>query len=44
MGKVESILERLGRLDIEGSTVGDQDESKRRVTLFGCVPSAYQEG
>ena len=36
-GKAESILERLGRLDVEASVAGDQDEPKRRMILFECV-------
>ena len=34
-GKLESVLARLERFKAEpGSTVGDEDESKRRTVLF----------
>ena len=36
-GKVESILQRLSRLKVEGSTVGDHRGEKRKVILFECV-------
>jgi len=42
-GKVESILERLGRLDLEGSTIGDQDELKRRMILFEALEGIKDE-
>lgn len=40
-GKIESVLARLGRLNVElGGTVGDKDESKRRTLLFEWVSFA----
>ena len=42
-GKVESVIQRLGRLDVEDSITGDQDESKLRIILFECVFSTYHE-
>jgi len=39
-GKVGSVLARLARLNVgPESTVGGEDESKRRVILFECVSS-----
>ena len=35
--KIESMLARLGRLTAEDGSVGDQDESKRKLILFECV-------
>ena len=36
-GKIESILVWLGRLNVGGSTIEDEDESERRTVLLECV-------
>ena len=36
-GKIQSTLARLDRLKVEGSTVKDEGETKRRKMLFGHV-------
>ena len=43
-GKIESVLVRLERLEVEsGSTVSDKGESKRRKILFEWVLSVHCE-
>ena len=40
--KVQSTLERLGRLRVEDNSVRDTGALKRKMTLFECVVLVYR--